>query len=108
MGIRCQTMMARSLHRAGSWARRCVTPKVAQSPARSFSAVSDKYDVIDHEYDAVVVGAGGAGLRAAMGLSEHGFNTACITKVFPTRSHRRSPGWDQCCFGQHERRRLAL
>ncbi|CAK9141378.1 unnamed protein product, partial [Ilex paraguariensis] len=40
-----------------------------------------------HTYDAVVVGAGGAGLRAAIGLSEHGFNTACITKLFPTRSH---------------------
>lgn len=34
-----------------------------------------------------MVGAGGAGLRAAIGLSEHGFNTACITKLFPTRSH---------------------
>jgi len=42
---------------------------------------------VDHTYDAVVVGAGGAGLRAAIGLSEHGFNTACITKLFPTRSH---------------------
>lgn len=42
---------------------------------------------MDHTYDAVVVGAGGAGLRAAIGLSEHGFNTACITKLFPTRSH---------------------
>jgi predicted NAD/FAD-dependent oxidoreductase len=42
---------------------------------------------VDHKYDAVVVGAGGAGLRAAIGLSEHGFNTACITKLFPTRSH---------------------
>lgn len=43
--------------------------------------------MVDHTYDAVVVGAGGAGLRAAIGLSEHGFNTACITKLFPTRSH---------------------
>jgi len=43
--------------------------------------------VIDHEYDAVVVGAGGAGLRAAMGCAEAGLNTACITKLFPTRSH---------------------
>lgn len=43
--------------------------------------------MVDHVYDAVVVGAGGAGLRAAIGLSEHGFNTACITKLFPTRSH---------------------
>jgi succinate dehydrogenase (ubiquinone) flavoprotein subunit len=42
---------------------------------------------VDHEYDAVVVGAGGAGLRAAMGLAEQGFKTACITKLFPTRSH---------------------
>lgn len=45
------------------------------------------YTVVDHTYDAVVVGAGGAGLRAAIGLSEHGFNTACLTKLFPTRSH---------------------
>ena len=45
------------------------------------------YTIIDHEYDAVVVGAGGAGLRAAIGLSEHGLKTACITKLFPTRSH---------------------
>lgn len=49
--------------------------------------IASKYPVIDHEYDAVVVGAGGAGLRAAFGLAEAGFNTACITKLFPTRSH---------------------
>merc|ERR1712178_1544 len=47
----------------------------------------NEYTIVDHTYDAVVVGAGGAGLRAAMGLSEHGFETACITKLFPTRSH---------------------
>ena len=62
-----------------------------------------RYPVIDHEYDgkhigpvtmcqiltriALVVGAGGAGLRAAFGLAEAGFNTACISKLFPTRSH---------------------
>ena len=45
------------------------------------------YTVVDHEYDSVVVGAGGSGLRAAMGLSEAGFKTACVTKLFPTRSH---------------------
>ncbi len=45
------------------------------------------YDFIDHSYDVVVVGAGGAGLRATFGLAEAGFQTACITKVFPTRSH---------------------
>ena len=39
------------------------------------------------QFDAVVVGAGGAGLRAAFGLTEAGFKTACITKLFPTRSH---------------------
>ena len=43
--------------------------------------------VVDHTYDCVVVGAGGAGLRATVGLVELGFKTACITKVFPTRSH---------------------
>merc|ERR1719238_1426319 len=45
------------------------------------------YEVFDHSYDAVVIGAGGAGLRAASGCVAHGLKTACITKVFPTRSH---------------------
>jgi len=45
------------------------------------------YQVIDHSYDAVVVGAGGAGLRAAFGLVMNGFKTAVVTKLFPTRSH---------------------
>ncbi len=45
------------------------------------------YKVIDHEYDVVVVGAGGAGLRATFGMASKGLKTACITKVFPTRSH---------------------
>uniref|UniRef100_A0A915ECE0 Succinate dehydrogenase [ubiquinone] flavoprotein subunit, mitochondrial n=1 Tax=Ditylenchus dipsaci TaxID=166011 RepID=A0A915ECE0_9BILA len=62
----------------------------AWSPYRAFSAktsnISD-YKIIDHTFDAVVVGAGGAGLRAAMGLSEGGLKTAVITKLFPTRSH---------------------
>jgi len=52
-----------------------------------FFQISTQYPVVDHEFDAVVVGAGGAGLRAAFGLSEAGFNTACVTKLFPTRSH---------------------
>jgi len=43
--------------------------------------------MVDYTYDVVVIGAGGAGLRAAIGVLEHGFNTACITKLFPTRSH---------------------
>ncbi len=56
---------------------------------RLFSSSSAKspYTIVDHSFDALVVGAGGAGLRAAFGLSEAGFNVACITKVFPTRSH---------------------
>ena len=53
----------------------------------TLSKTGKAYKVIDHDYDAVVVGAGGAGLRAGMGLSEAGFKTAVITKLFPTRSH---------------------
>ncbi len=45
------------------------------------------YPIIDHVYDTIVVGAGGAGLRATMGMASKGLSTACITKVFPTRSH---------------------
>ena len=45
------------------------------------------YTFIDHTHDVLVVGAGGAGLRATLGLAEAGLTTACITKVFPTRSH---------------------
>ncbi|MCC7167074.1 MAG: FAD-binding protein, partial [Rhodospirillales bacterium] len=44
-------------------------------------------EIIDHSYDVVVVGAGGAGLRATLGMTAAGLRTACITKVFPTRSH---------------------
>ena len=49
--------------------------------------MSEGYELIEHDFDVVVVGAGGVGLRATLGLVEAGFNTACITKVFPTRSH---------------------
>ena len=45
------------------------------------------YEIIDHSYDVVIVGAGGAGLRAALGMAASGLKTACVTKVFPTRSH---------------------
>ncbi|HUZ91357.1 MAG TPA: FAD-binding protein, partial [Methylocella sp.] len=45
------------------------------------------YPITDHTFDVVVIGAGGAGLRATVGCSEAGLRTACITKVFPTRSH---------------------
>ncbi len=46
-----------------------------------------EYEYVDHAYDVIVVGAGGAGLRATLGMAEQGFKTACISKVFPTRSH---------------------
>ena len=46
-----------------------------------------EYEIVDHEHDVVVVGAGGAGLRATLGMVSGGLKTACITKVFPTRSH---------------------
>ena len=47
----------------------------------------ESYKIQEHKYDVVVVGAGGSGLRATFGMAEQGLNTACITKVFPTRSH---------------------
>ncbi len=49
--------------------------------------MTSAYKIIEHKYDMVVVGAGGAGLRATFGLAQKGLQTACITKVFPTRSH---------------------
>ena len=49
--------------------------------------MSHSYEIIDHAYDVVVVGAGGAGLRATLGAAQAGLKTACVTKVFPTRSH---------------------
>ncbi|KTW26841.1 succinate dehydrogenase [ubiquinone] flavoprotein subunit, mitochondrial [Pneumocystis jirovecii RU7] len=63
---------------------------ISNQPLRAKEAqgpINPKYTVVDHEYDVVVVGSGGAGLRAAFGLAEAGYNTACITKLFPTRSH---------------------
>ncbi len=49
--------------------------------------MTNAYEIVDHKYDVVVVGAGGAGLRATFGMAAAGLKTACITKVFPTRSH---------------------
>ena len=49
--------------------------------------MTQAYEIIEHSYDVVIVGAGGAGLRAALGMASSGLTTACITKVFPTRSH---------------------
>jgi succinate dehydrogenase / fumarate reductase flavoprotein subunit len=55
--------------------------------AKNFNISGHAYDIIDHTYDVLVVGAGGAGLRAVVGCAQAGLKTACITKVFPTRSH---------------------
>jgi len=55
--------------------------------AKISDEISKQYPLVDHTYDAVVVGAGGAGLRAAYGLVAEGFKTAVVTKLFPTRSH---------------------
>ena len=49
--------------------------------------MAEEFKIIEHTYDVVIVGAGGAGLRAALGMAAAGLSTACITKVFPTRSH---------------------
>ncbi len=49
--------------------------------------MSKAYEITEHKYDVIVVGAGGAGLRATLGMAEKGLSTACVTKVFPTRSH---------------------
>src|SRR5579859_612950 len=49
--------------------------------------MSQSYEIIDHSFDVIVLGAGGAGLRATLGMVAAGLNTACITKVYPTRSH---------------------
>lgn len=95
--------MIKGLSKAVSQTARINTAKnVLDSPRRGFkftvegrvadaapatAASSREYPVVDHEYDACVVGAGGAGLRAAFGLVQEGFKTAVITKLFPTRSH---------------------
>jgi succinate dehydrogenase / fumarate reductase flavoprotein subunit len=57
----------------------------ADEPEKARSMAAYEYET--HDYDVVVVGAGGAGLRATLGMAEQGLRTACVTKVFPTRSH---------------------
>ncbi|MCF3935903.1 succinate dehydrogenase flavoprotein subunit [Acuticoccus sp. M5D2P5] len=60
---------------------------MATNGANGASTTGPAYKIVDHEYDVVVVGAGGSGLRAVVGCAEAGLRTACVTKVFPTRSH---------------------
>jgi len=67
------------------------------------------FTFVDHEYDVVVVGAGGAGLRATFGMVQHGLKTACVTKVFPTRSHTvAAQGGVGAALGKHGRGQLGL
>ena len=75
-------LLSRALS-GGANLRRLLT--TAAAPTKTTDL--DGYVIVDHSYDCVVVGAGGAGLRAALGLTENGFKTACISKLFPTRSH---------------------
>ncbi|KAE8446983.1 succinate dehydrogenase flavoprotein subunit [Mollisiaceae sp. DMI_Dod_QoI] len=67
--------------------RRNYVTQTARRRATTAAGGGLSYPLIDHHYDAIVVGAGGAGLRAAVGLAESGLDTACISKLFPTRSH---------------------
>ncbi|KAK5721849.1 succinate dehydrogenase flavoprotein subunit [Elasticomyces elasticus] len=67
--------------------RRGLLGQAQRRRATTAATTPFNHSIIDHHYDAIVVGAGGAGLRAAVGLAESGLNTACITKLFPTRSH---------------------
>ncbi|CAK0807028.1 unnamed protein product, partial [Prorocentrum cordatum] len=84
-------MLSRAIGSMASPARRlgraAARPGLAGAARGVTTTKIGDYEVFDHSYDAVVIGAGGAGLRAAAGLVGHGLKTACITKVFPTRSH---------------------
>ena len=63
------------------------SPRTPNTTPIGAGGTRQAYQIVDHTYDVVVVGAGGSGLRATMGAAESGLRTACITKVFPTRSH---------------------
>lgn len=71
----------------------CGLIRNAVAQARGFAgiptskATAPAYNIVDHQYDVVVVGAGGAGLRAAVGCAQSGLKSACVSKLFPTRSH---------------------
>lgn len=66
--------------------------------------MENQYEIVEHSYDVVIVGAGGAGLRATFGMAEKGLKTACITKVFPTRSHTvAAQRGDGCFVSKHGR-----
>jgi succinate dehydrogenase / fumarate reductase, flavoprotein subunit len=62
--------------------------------------MTEAYEIIEHSYDVVIVGAGGAGMRAALGMAASGLRTACVTKVFPTRSHTVAAQGRRHCVGR--------
>jgi len=80
---RCDRVASKT--RINNLAKRSIVQSKS-TPQASVKNLSS-YTLVDHEYDAVVVGAGGAGLRAAFGIANEGFKTACLSKLFPTRSH---------------------
>ncbi|CAG9824880.1 unnamed protein product [Phaedon cochleariae] len=91
--LKLNSFLARKIFTAGKVSlplptvSRALHIHVDRKNANVSDAVSKVYPVVDHTFDAIVVGAGGAGLRAAVGLCQEGFETAVITKLFPTRSH---------------------
>ena len=87
--LQSDTMLSKLSHRAMRNFARMPNPATssASSRRRLSSQSAGQYTMTEHEYDCVVVGAGGAGLRATMGCAGAGLRTACISKLFPTRSH---------------------
>ena len=83
IGARTLTLVAITFRARAARRRGRVRGAQGGAAGRAVSAA----EFIDHSYDVIVVGAGGAGLRATLGLAESGLSTACITKLFPTRSH---------------------
>ena len=77
-------------HVRGFHTSRPLAAVVSESPVNASTGAQPaprSYPIVDHTFDAIVLGAGGAGLRAAIGCAEKGLSVACITKLFPTRSH---------------------
>ncbi|KAF1344304.1 FAD binding domain-containing protein [Delphinella strobiligena] len=83
----CRSIISTCLRRLPGLQRRAFITDSARRKASTSASNPFNHTINDHHYDAIVVGAGGAGLRAAVGLAQSGLETACITKLFPTRSH---------------------
>ncbi|ORX99285.1 putative succinate dehydrogenase flavo protein subunit precursor [Clohesyomyces aquaticus] len=90
MRMLAATLWRQNFGARSSFLRSTFTPRLRHEKRRTYATSNPEVAglrVIDHHYDAIVVGAGGAGLRAAVGLTEAGLKTACVSKLFPTRSH---------------------